>query len=419
MTEKEVAKAIYAKVKEMIEGAQMAALYSTIALVVAVVVIGALIYKFKRDQFDTFKKYTIGVVIGYAIALVVVFAYLAAEKNKSNPSVDMEMYAMLFYPILATIVAILAGAIAMLVCSLVGKKAVKIAGFVTAGLALGGFIAIMVVMAKYYKGVAEWYPDTNLTGLIVSAVVFMALIVGIYILGDKREFSDTKSLVYGAVAIAMSFALSYVKFFRMPQGGSVTLASMLPLMVYCCMFGTRRGTLVCLVYGTLQAMQDPWIIHPMQFLLDYTLAYGVIGVSGLFIEKGVFKNKKILGFLTGGVLAVLLRYVCHVCSGVFAFADLTEYGSYTGALVYSLTYNSTVFVDMAIALVAGSVLFLSKSFTAQMERSVAHKEVKEDGAVHHDHGDDEEIAPFIVPVESNEPAASEPDGVATDETPQE
>ena len=407
MTEKE----FYNEIKALVERTSMAALYLTIGLVVATVVVGFLIYKFKRAQFDTFKKYAGGVVVGYAVALTVVFAFLSAEKNNLNPSVDPDMYAVLFYPILATVLAVVAGGIGMLIASLFSKKASKIVGYCTLALTAGGFVAIIVEMSKYYKEVADWYPDTNLTGLIVSAVVFIALIVAIYLIGDKRKFNDTKSLVYGAVAIALSYALSYVKFFRMPQGGSVTFASMLPLMIYACMFGTRRGTIVCLIYGTLQAMQDPWIIHPMQFMLDYTLAYGVIGVSGLLMEKGVFKNKKIFAFLTGGVIAVVLRYICHVCSGVFAFADLTEQGSYTGALVYSLSYNSTVFVDMVIALAAGSVLFLSKSFTAQMQRSIddGKKEQPTDGDFHQDHGDDEDITPFVVPVE-NEKVENEKEG---------
>ncbi|MBR4800904.1 MAG: energy-coupled thiamine transporter ThiT [Clostridia bacterium] len=408
MTEKEVKKAIYSKVKDLIDGTSMTALYLTIGLVVAIVVIGLLIFKFKRDKFETFKKCAIGVVVGYAVALTVVFAYLVSEKNMSNPSVDMDMYAVLFYPILATILVIVAGAIAMLVASVFSKKAMKVTGFVTLALTAGGFVAIMVEMSKYYKAVADWYPDTNLTGLIVSAVVFIVLTAVVYLLGDKRSFNDTKSLVYGAVAIALAYALSYVKFFRMPQGGSVTFASMLPLLIYSCMFGTRRGTLVCLIYGTLQAMQDPWIIHPMQFLLDYTLAYGILGVSGLFMEKGLFKNKKIFAFLTGGVLAVFLRYACHVCSGVFAFADLTEYGSYTGALVYSLTYNTTVFVDMVIALAAGSTLFLSKSFSAQMQRSADDQKAEPlPYDEHHDHGDEEGITPFIVPIENKEDKSEE------------
>ena len=140
-------------------------------------------------------------------------------------------------------------------------------------------------------------------------------------------------------------------------------------MIYCCMFGTRRGLIVCTIYGVLQALQDPFIIHPMQFLLDYPLAFGLIGVSGIFMEKGVFKDKKVVAFLLGGVLAVVLRYACHVCSGVFAFADYADLDKYDTAIAYSMAYNSFAFVDMLIALVAGSTLFASKSFAALMQKS--------------------------------------------------
>ena len=107
----------------------------------------------------------------------------------------------------------------------------------------------------------------------------------------------------------------------------------------------------------------------MQFLLDYPLAFGLIGVSGIFMEKGVFKDKKVVAFLLGSVIAVVLRYACHVCSGVFAFADYADLDEYGTAIAYSLAYNSVAFVDMLIALVAGSVMFASKSFTALMQKS--------------------------------------------------
>ena len=87
------------------------------------------------------------------------------------------------------------------------------------------------------------------------------------------------------------------------------------------------------------------------------------------MEKGVFKDKKVVAFLLGGVLAVVLRYACHVCSGVFAFADYADLDKYDTAIAYSMAYNSFAFVDMIIALVAGSTLFASKSFTALMQKS--------------------------------------------------
>lgn len=342
---------------------QYVALYLAVAIVAAFIAIGLLVWHFKKEKFADFKKYAVGIVTGFAVTMVVVFAYVKFQCN-----ID-DMQAKLFYPILATLITVVAGAIAMLVSSLFNDKAVKISFIVTAVAVLGCFIATMVLMAQYYGDIAENYPNANLVGMIVSAVVFMAIMVVMWFVGDKRKMSDTRSIVYGAISIALSFALSYARIFKLPQGGSVTFASLLPLMIYCCMFGTRRGLIVCTIYGVLQALQDPYIIHPMQFLLDYPLAFGLIGVSGIFMEKGVFKDKKVVAFLLGGVIAVVLRYACHVCSGVFAFADYADLDKYGTAIAYSLAYNSFAFVDMLIALVAGSVMFASKSFTALMQKS--------------------------------------------------
>lgn len=342
---------------------QFVALYLAVALVAAFIVVGLLVWFKRRDKFADFKKYVVGITTGFAVTMVVVFAYVKFQCN-----ID-DMQAKLFYPILATLITVVAGAIAMLVSSLFSNKAVKISFIVTAVLTLGCFIATMVLMSQYYGDIADYYPNANLVGMIVSAVVFMVMMVVMWFVGDKRKMSDTRSIVYGAISIALSFALSYAKLFKLPQGGSVTFASLLPLMIYCCMFGTRRGLIVCTIYGVLQALQDPFIIHPMQFLLDYPLAFGLIGVSGIFMEKGVFKDKKVVAFLLGGVLAVVLRYACHVCSGVFAFADYADLDKYDTAIAYSMAYNSFAFVDMLIALVAGSTLFASKSFAALMQKS--------------------------------------------------
>ena len=124
----------------------------------------------------------------------------------------------------------------------------------------------------------------------------------------------------------------------------MTFASLLPLMVYSAMFGSRRGIIVSIIYGTLQAIQDPFIIHPVQFLLDYSVAYAFIGASGILIEKKVFKSKSILNFIFGGIVAILLRYASHVLSGIFAFADYIDDG-YT-VVAWSFAYNSFALVDI-------------------------------------------------------------------------
>lgn len=357
---------------KLVENVSFVLLYLAVALVGVLIITTLLVYFFKRDKMEALKKYAIGIATGFAICAFTVMTYLKAEGNKlgGTPMDNMQ-----FIPIIVEIAIAIAGMAAMLICSLFNKKAVKIAG-ITMGVALiGGFIAIMVEMTKYYEIKGTKF-DADLVGLIVSAIVFMAVIAVIYFLGDKRKISDTRSIVYGAVAIALSFALSYIKFFEMPQGGSLTFASLLPLMIYCCMFGTRRGVIACLIYGVLQAVQDPWIIHPMQFLLDYPLAFGMIGVSGIFVEKNVFKFKgklerfnTVFGFACGAIVAVIGRFICHVLSGVFAFHTWADLAAYSTVAAYSMAYNSFAFADMAIALAAGIMLLLSKAFTSQMAKS--------------------------------------------------
>lgn len=337
-------------------------LYLALAILGLGLVTGVVLKKTNPSKLKDFVKVFSGVVIGIAVAVLVTMTYVKMQDTDVEP--------LLFYPVLATLVTVLASGIALLVASSFGKKAFRVTLCVAGALALGCFIALMVCMSKQFDLVGSDYEHASTVGMIVSAVVIMALLVAVYILGGKKDVNNTRALVYGAVAVALSFALSYARLFKLPQGGSVTFASLLPLMIYCMMFGTRRGLLVCLVYGTLQALQDPYIIHPMQFLLDYPLAFGLIGVSGIFVEKNLFKNK-IVGFVLGAVLAVGLRYACHVCSGVFAFADYFYWDSelmskYDSAAVYSLAYNSFALVDMAIAIVAGSLMLLSKSFVNQM-----------------------------------------------------
>ena len=337
-------------------------LYLAVAVLGLGLVTGVVLKKTNPSKLKDFVKVFSGVIIGIAVAVLVTMTYVKMQDTDVEP--------LLFYPVLATLVTVLASGIALLVASSFGKKAFRVTLCVAGALALGCFIALMVCMSKQFDLVGSDYEHASTVGMIVSAVVIMALLVAVYILGGKKDVNNTRALVYGAVAVALSFALSYARLFKLPQGGSVTFASLLPLMIYCMMFGTRRGLLVCLVYGTLQALQDPYIIHPMQFLLDYPLAFGLIGVSGIFVEKNLFKNK-IVGFVLGAVLAVGLRYACHVCSGVFAFADYFYWDSelmskYDSAAIYSLAYNSFALVDMAIAIVAGSLMLLSKSFVNQM-----------------------------------------------------
>ena len=189
-------------------------------------------------------------------------------------------------------------------------------------------------------------------GLIAAFGVILILIA------PKVKW-NAKMLAYAALCIAVSFVLSYVRLFRMPQGGSITPASMLPVMLFAFAFGFGPGLVCSLAYGVLQMFQDMYIVGWVQATLDYVLAFGALSVVALFK-----KWKSPLNFSVGVVVAGLLRVTCHVLSGVVYFAEYAPEGM--NPLVYSLVYNLTsVGVD---ALICAAIAFIPgvRSFAKRM-----------------------------------------------------
>ena len=149
--------------------------------------------------------------------------------------------------------------------------------------------------------------------------------------------NKTKSLVYGALCIALSFALSYVKLFSMPMGGSVTLCSMLPLMFYSYRFGLPKGLLAGLAYGLLQLIQKPEVIHWAQLILDYPLAFALVGLAGVTAAKDGLASGAAWRLPAGALIGGAARLLCHVVSGAVFFGQYAPEGM--NPWWYSLLYN--------------------------------------------------------------------------------
>jgi thiamine transporter ThiT len=117
---------------------------------------------------------------------------------------------------------------------------------------------------------------------------------------------SVRLLTEGALSIALSLLLWYLRIGAMPQGGSISL-QMLPLFIFALRWGTLPGILVGLVYGVIHSLQDMYVVHWAQYLLDYPIAFGLIGLSG--IAKKIKASKIItlliaLLFLAGSILFV-------------------------------------------------------------------------------------------------------------------
>ncbi len=344
----------------------------TVGILAALLIVGVALFFAKRVLFQKYVKYAFFAAFGYLLILAVVFFALDIAHHYSDAYaeenwLDKDMLIrFVLIPLLVFVCACLAFLIAFALVSKFREKGKRLCSLIGGGICALALIASLVCIAVYYSkkidGDGYYNSDTATVkqlalyvcaALVVAAILFLTFF-------DKASLRfDARSLAYAGVLASMSFALSYVKLWDMPNGGSVTLVSTLPLMLYSFLFGTKKGVFVGFVYGTLQAVQDPWIIHPAQFLLDYPIAFAAIGLAGIFGEANFMKKLPQIRFTLGAILAGSLRFANHVLSGVFAFE---AYASGKNVWAYSLVYNVYVFIDVALVVAAGVLVLSSKSF---------------------------------------------------------
>jgi len=152
----------------------------------------------------------------------------------------------------------------------------------------------------------------------------------------SKSASDTRILAEAIVFIALSIALyytsrTYLPFLRLPQGGSVTLASMVPLLWFSLRRGLRWGLEACTIYGLVRILGGD-LYYPSQILLDYPLAFGSLGLAG------AFRSRPFLGVAVG----MTGRYTFHVISGLLFFQQYAWAG--WNSIAYVFAYNATYMV---------------------------------------------------------------------------
>ena len=166
--------------------------------------------------------------------------------------------------------------------------------------------------------------------------------------GIKFRFS-TKIIAEIAVFVALATVLSYIKIFTLPRGGSVTAASMVPILWLALRRGPKVGLFSATLYGIVQLAAGPYIVHPAQVLLEYPIAFGVLGVAGLFQKRPYI----------GATLGITGRFVSHFIAGIFFWAIYTPEGM--NPAVYSAIYNGGyMLIELVISIYAIYLLQASK-----------------------------------------------------------
>ena len=175
-----------------------------------------------------------------------------------------------------------------------------------------------------------------LVGLVVLILAFVYM---------KKITINTRMIVHIGLMLALTVILHNIRLYHMPQGGSITLGAMIPILLIALRYGPVGGYLAGFVYGLINLIQDPYILHPVQVLFDYPLPYMALGLAGYFKER----------IFLGTIVATCGRFVCHFISGVVFFGSYAPEG--VSPYWYSMVFNATYLIpELIICLVILRVL---------------------------------------------------------------
>lgn len=210
----------------------------------------------------------------------------------------------------------------------------------------------------------------------VVLVLGVIALIG-YLANGKRP--DAKRIAFAGVTVSMSFTLSVIKFSPIQYGGSITLASFVPILIYAYVYGVKDGLLIGLVHGLLNFIEDPYILTPATFLFDYLLAFMSVGLMGFFgtISR---KEKGCLPIVLGAVTVFSARFISHLLSGMIFFMQDSVWVSLpswamSNAFIYSFIYQC-IYVPLDAVIAIAVLIALCK--TGVLDKLTAMMRPKKD-----------------------------------------
>lgn len=192
----------------------------------------------------------------------------------------------------------------------------------------------------------------------VAAVVVLIAVVAIILNKTSKTIKlTTQQLVTCAVALALAYVTSYIRIFKLPFGGSVTLFSMLFIVLIGYWYGPKVGILTGLVYGIFQFLQEPYVLSFFQVCCDYVLAFGAMGIAGFF------SRSKKHGLQKAYIAAIIARGAFHSLGGYLYWMDyMPENFPQSLAALYPIIYNySYILMEGVLTLIVISIPAVTKA----------------------------------------------------------
>lgn len=216
---------------------------------------------------------------------------------------------------------------------------------------------------EQFSNLFQKFPQ-NIQDIIASPISILTLIgciLLLIVLAKAKKIKFTPQLIARiGIVLALATLLKMLRLYHLPQGGSITLGSMIPILLIAFMYGPQVGCLTGFLYGVITLTMDPYILHPVQVLFDYPFPFMALGLAGFFNNRKWF----------GTSVAIFIRFICHFISGVAFFGSFAPEGM--SPVIYSLLVNGPMIgIEGIICLVILKVLPLERIIYASLNNSIS------------------------------------------------
>ena len=188
----------------------------------------------------------------------------------------------------------------------------------------------------------------------------------------SKNHTKTRTLCECAIMLALSVALSFFSISPGGFGGSITPASMLPVMVIGIRHGYKWGLGTSFVFSLFQLITGiSYFSYVKGFLpfticlfFDFLIPFTLLGLTAMAVsrKKGSTPKLNVPRVISVSFAVMLLRFLCHFFSGVTIWR---EYAGEQNPIIYSLVYNVVYMLpEMAITLLVLGLMLISKKIRA-------------------------------------------------------
>ena len=174
-----------------------------------------------------------------------------------------------------------------------------------------------------------------------------------------KQLRSGRVLATCGMCIALASVTSFLKLFSLPMGGSVTLLSMFFITIIGYFYGLKVSVPAALAYGLVQFVVKPEMYTPLQVCVDYFLAFGSLGLSGVFRRRSI---------IAGYLLGVTGRFIFATLSGVIFWGEYAWEG--WNPVLYSVCYNGMYIYAEALVTIAVLMVPAVRSAIGQVAKMV-------------------------------------------------